>query len=163
MVVDWNMLNKTWINTLGTINSKLHDLPGGGCNVIESFPLEMATSSSPNFPTDGFEASTTDVTRHRLPYPVQYVLLSSSCSGLCWKHIDHNLCVTYFHFTLYSDVYVFIARTFSGTNTMTMGVKMRQSILLEKPLPQSRSMVATSDDGLGVPHPRQWCHRRIPR
>ena len=51
----------SWINTLSIIDSNQHGLPAGRCNVFE-----MPMSSLPNFPTNGFEASTTDVSLHRL-------------------------------------------------------------------------------------------------
>ena len=65
---DYYEQSLSWINTLGVIDSNQHDLSAGRCNVIESFSLEMARSSLPNFSTNGFEASITDVSRHRLPF-----------------------------------------------------------------------------------------------
>ena len=58
----------SWINTLGIIDSNQHDLPAGRCHVIESFPLEMTMPSLPNFPINGFEASPTNISRHRLDH-----------------------------------------------------------------------------------------------
>ena len=59
MVVDEQ--NLSWINALGIFESNQDDLPVG-----RSFPLEIAMSPLPNFPNDGFDASTTDVSRHQL-------------------------------------------------------------------------------------------------
>ena len=63
---EYDEQNLSWINPLGNIDSNQHDLPAGWCNVIVSFRFEMAMSSLQNFPTNGFEASPTDVSRHWL-------------------------------------------------------------------------------------------------
>ena len=63
---EYDKQNLSWINALGIIDSNQCDLPAGRCNVIESFSLEMAMSSLLNFPTNRFEASTTNVSQHWL-------------------------------------------------------------------------------------------------
>ena len=79
---EYDEQNLSWINSFGIIDSDQYDLPAVRCNIIESFPLEMAMSSQPNFPTNGFEASTSDVSRHRL-LPTQH------CG--CWWTVHQSI------------------------------------------------------------------------
>ena len=88
---EYDEQNLSWIKALGFIDSNQHDLPAGRCNVIESFPLEMAMSSLTNFPTNGFGASTTDVSRHRLGYTYfTYMVKIRTFSTLRWRHNGHD-------------------------------------------------------------------------
>ena len=46
---EYDEQNLSWVNTLGIIDSNQHDLPAGRYNINESFPLQIAISSLPNF------------------------------------------------------------------------------------------------------------------